>query len=770
MQEGNYRGWIVVFLCRLQSNPLVVYDDCYMEEHIRNYGQAVFNIFVFLPYYFSVDVMVRTLFAPWRRIAPKTKRVGFSFSEWGEDLMFSGISRMIGFTMRISVLLSYLVVLILYVPLTIVCTIIFFLLFVPTKYVLSLFQKSSSEKCAEAKSNFVLTHTLDARNQSVVETWYDRIATRLEDAHRWWELKTLMSTPPLARDWAQGYTPTLDQYSVDLSTDASRHDARPMTIGREAELKQIEDVLCKSQDANILLTGVPGVGKTTIIESLAYRIYIGRGNPLLAFKRLVDLNLEKILAQHTDQKIREEILSTLLKEAHDAGNIIIVISDIDRYVSSGEARIDLSIPLEKYLSQPSVQVIGTTTPQAYERYIRIRSSLARHLSIIQIPEISPEVALAILMDHHHRYESRYQVTIPYETLVQTIKQSSYFVTDIPFPEKSLQLLDDACVFVKNNSSKDKRVLPDIIDQVLSQKIHVPTALDATFKHKLLGVGAALDQSIVGQQSATKQIADAVQRAFVMLGKRNKPLATFLLLGPTGVGKTETAKALAQYFFDKDDSLIRFDMSEYQQVSDIPKLIGNTTTGEPGLLIAALRQKPYGVLLLDEIEKASGDLLNIFLTVLDEGYLTDSNGDRVDCKSHIVIATSNAGAVDFYHAHEHDVTPPSQDELLRFLIEHKLFTPEFLNRFDGVIGYQPIDIAKAVRIGKMMLSQISKDILALHEVHLEISDDTLQAIIKKHFNPAYGARDLSRALSEEIETTVAQKLLSNSLKPGDTIRI
>lgn len=741
-----------------------------MEEHIRNYGQAVFNIFVFLPYYFSVDVMVRTLFAPWRRIAPKNKRVGFSFSEWGEDLMFSMISRMIGFTMRISVLLSYLIVLILYVPVTLLCSVVFFLVILPCQYVFSLFEKSASEKYAEAKSNFVLTHTLDARNQSTVEAWYDRIATRLESAHRWWELKSLMSTPPIARDWAQGYTPTLDQYSVDLSTDASRHDARPMTIGREAELKQIEDVLCKSQDANILLTGVPGVGKTTIIESLAYRIYIGRGNPLLAFKRLVDLNLEKILAQHTDQKIREEILSTLLKEAHEAGNIIIVISDIDRYVSSGEARVDLSIPLEKYLSQPSVQVIGTTTPQAYERYIRIRSSLARHLSIIQIPEISPEVALAILMDHHHRYESRYQVLIPYEALVQTIKQSAYFVTDIPFPEKSLQLLDDACVFVKNNTSTDKRVLPDTIDQVLSQKIHVPTALDATFKHKLLGVGAALDQNIVGQQGATKQIADAVQRAFVMLGKRNKPLATFLLLGPTGVGKTETAKALAQYFFDKEDSLIRFDMSEYQQVSDIPKLIGNTTTGEPGLLIAALRQKPYGVLLLDEIEKASGDLLNIFLTVLDEGYLTDSNGDRVDCKSHIVIATSNAGAVDFYHAHEQDAVPPSQDELLRFLIENKLFTPEFLNRFDGVIGYQPIDIAKAVRIGKMMLSHISKDILALHEVHLEISDDTLQSIIKKHFNPAYGARDLSRALSEEIETTVAQKLLSNSLKPGDTVKL
>ncbi len=737
---------------------------------MQDFGRAVFNIFVFLPYYFSVDVMVRTLFAPWRRIAPKTKRVGFSFSDWGEDLMFEWISRMIGCTMRMSVLLCYLIVLILYVPITLLCAIIFFLVVMPCWYVLSHLSRSPDEKYRESKSNFVLTHTIDARNQPIVEAWYDRIAVRLENARRWWELKALMSTPPLARDWAQGYTPTLDQYSTDLSTDASRHDARPMTIGRETELKQIEDVLCKSQDANILLTGVPGVGKTTIIESLAYRIYVGRGNPLLAFKRLVDLNLEKILAQHTDQKMREEILSTLLKEAHDAGNIIIVIGDLDRYVSSGEARVDLSIPIEKYLAQPTVQVIGTTTPTAYERYIRVRSSLARHLSIIPVPEISSEVALAILMDHHHRFENRYQVQIPYETLVQTIKQSAYFVTTIPFPEKSLQLLDDACVFVKNGNTTEKRVLPETIDHVLSQKIHVPTTLDTIFKQKLLGIGAALNRQIIGQQNATKQIADAVQRAFVMLGKRNKPLATFLLLGPTGVGKTETAKAIAQYFFDKEDSLIRFDMSEFQQVSDIPKLIGNTATGEPGLLIAALRQKPYGVLLLDEIEKASGDLLNIFLTILDEGYLTDSNGERVDCKSHIVIATSNAGAVDFYNARSADVIPPTQDDLLRFLIEKGLFTPEFLNRFDGVIGYDPIDISKAVQIAKIMLSHISKDVMSLHEVQLEVSDTTLQTIINKHFNPTYGARDLARALSEEIETTVAQKLLSNSLKPGDTVEL
>ncbi len=741
-----------------------------MYSLITDYGQAVFNIFVFLPYFFSVDVMVRTLFAPWKRIAPKTKRVGFSFSEWGEDMMFSAISRMIGCTMRIGVLLCYLLVLLLYIPVTLIVTLLFFVFYVPVWYLMSLIKAPPEEVRRASKSDFVLAHTFDAKNQRIVENWYDSIATRLESDRRWWELKALMSTPPLARDWAQGYTPMLDLYSTDLSTDASHHHARPMTIGRESELKEIEDVLCKSVDANLLLTGMPGIGKTTLIESLAYRIYIGRGNPLLAFKRLVELNLEKVLAQHTDQKMREEILSTLLKEAHEAGNIIIVISNIDRYLSSSESRVDLSIPLEKYLAQPSVQVICTTTPQAYERYIRVRSSLARHLTVINLPEISPEVALAILMNHHNRYESRYHVTIPYETLVQTIKQSAYFVTTIPFPEKALQLLDDACVFVSNSKSADQRVLPDTIDQVLSQKIHVPTALDALFKQKLLGVGEALDHQIIGQEKATKQIADAIQRAFVMLGKRNKPLATFLLLGPTGVGKTETAKALAKYFFDTEDTLIRLDMSEYQQVSDIPKLIGNTTDGEPGLLVSALRQRPYGVLLLDEIEKASSDLINIFLTVLDEGYLTDSNGDRVDCKSHIIIATSNAGAVDFYHAHAQDTVVPSQDELMQFLIEHRQFSPEFLNRFDGVVGYDPIDLSKAMRIGRVMLTQIAKNILSLHEIHLEVSDETLQSIITKHFNPAYGVRDLTRALSEEIETAVAQKLLSNSLKPGDMVKL
>ncbi|MEI7653247.1 MAG: AAA family ATPase [bacterium] len=736
---------------------------------ISDYFQKCINVFIFLPYFFSVDVMVKTLFAPWKRIAPKTKRVGFSFSDWATDVGFDLVSRWIGSVMRGSVLLAYLMIVVLYLPTIAILTIIHLFCVWPLQWALAQIMTPPEVVEIRRKKAFVFSHTLDAVNEPQVSAWYDRIATTLAIKKRWWDLKNLMAHPPLARDWAQGYTPTLDEYSVDLSTDASHHESRPMTIGRQRELLEMEDILCKSRDANIIMTGAPGVGKTTVIESLAYRIYIGKGHPLLSFKRLVELNLERILSQHTDMKVREEILSTLLDEAHRAGNIIIVINNIDRYVSTDIGRIDLTIPLEKYLAQPEVQVIGVTTPTAYERYIRTRPNLSHHFTPVQIDEISPETALEILMNHHHKFENRYQVTIPYETLQATIRQSAYFITTIPFPEKALQLLDDACVYVKNNQKTDHVVRPTVIDEVLSSKLHVPTVVNDAMKQRLLDVESTLRSVVIGQDTAIAQISSAIQRSFVMLGKRKKPLATFLLLGPTGVGKTETAKALASYFFTSTDSLIRFDMSEFQQVSDIPKLIGDASTGDPGLLISALRQHPYGVLLLDEIEKAAPELLNVFLSLLDEGYITDSTGVKVDCKSLIIIGTSNAGAIDFERVRHADPTQ-TNESLMQFLIDKHYFSPEFLNRFDGVVAYDSISLDTAVQIGRVMLARICVDMHALHGVTIQVSDQTLRKIITEKYSPAYGARDLARALKESIETQVARQLLAGKLHAGDTVEI
>lgn len=739
--------------------------------------QALVNIFVFLPYYFSVDLLVRTLFEPWKRVMPTQKRVGFSLSEYFNDVAFDLVSRGIGFVVRVATLFTYLIVQIIYVPIALLILAAYSLCILPIQLLLQSLAKPESVRIQELKQAFIASHTHDAAHVPVVEEWFDTWYAKTTHHARWWELDNLFNTVPIGRDWAQGYTPTLDNYVVDLSGGAGQYEDKPMTIGRETELKTIEDVLCKSNGANILMMGEPGVGKRTIIDSLAYRIYKGRGNPLLAFKRLLEINLEKIMAVDRDPKIRETILEGLFEEADKAGNIIFVIHNFDKYMSMGEGRIDLSTPFEKFLRSNRIHIIGTTTPYAYQKFLYTKQVLKNHFTLLTVPEITPEITLQILMEHAHRFEHRYKVSLLYETIYAAVHKSAFFITDVPFPEKALMVIDECCTIVKNMTvpkGTPRIVTPDMVDTVLSKRTHVPTTLTDGFKEKLLTIYDRLNTYVVGQQHTMGQLSAALQRSFLMIGKRKKPLATFLFLGPTGVGKTETAKVLAREFFEATDAMIRFDMSEFQRVEDIARLIGNSEAGEPGLLVSEIREKPYGILLLDEIEKAHHDLLNIFLTLLDEGYITDSFGKHVDCKSLVVIATSNAGALEFYgHAGgANNITMPLQkdSDIMSFLIENRYFSPEFLNRFDGVIAFAPLSNESAFVIGKQMVGEIVRNVEHLHDVHLTVSDETLRAIVASNFNPAYGARDLARAIQENVENVVAQHILTNKAQKGSTITI
>lgn len=740
--------------------------------------KALVNIFIFLPYFFSVDALIGSLLSPWKRTVSRKKMVGFSFSEWGNEISYDLVSRGVGFTIRISTLLSYLVIQILFLPISLIVLVLYTLLIFPIQSLARIFSPSELQKFEKERAEFVNTHTLDVANKNVVEKWFDTWYQRRENSKRWFELDNLFSTVPIGRDWTHGYTPTLDRYSTDLSSIAGRHEARPMTIGRETEMEEIEKILCKDKGANIIITGENGVGKTTTIESLAYRIYIGRGNPLLSFKRLVQINLEKVLSEAQDAKVRENILESLFEEAEIAGNIILVIENFDKYLSSGEGRIDLSTPIEKFTSSDKIHIIGLTTPSAYQKYIHPKEFLRSSYSVFELKEISKELALKILMDHSHRYESRYGVILPYETLFDAVEKSSFFINDIPFPEKVLQIVDDACVSTQNNLNIPKGELkivdPSLIELIISSHTHTPTSLTEDFKAKLLGIYEKLTLGVIGQQNALRHLTDALQRSFMLLGKRQKPLATFLFLGPTGVGKTETAKILTKEFFDDPKKMIRFDMSQFQRIDDIPNLIGNIDTGEPGSLISEIREQPYGILLLDEIEKAHKDLLNIFLTLLDEGYITDAFGKRTDCKSLIVIATSNAGAIEFYSKASGRSSAESNlkdsDSVMDFLIQNKYFSPEFLNRFDGVIAFEPLSGLHAYTIAQKMISSIASEIASIHKVQVVVKEETIQSILKDKFNSVYGARNLERAISEVVENAIAQKVLSSPDASGQTIEI
>jgi len=746
----------------------------YYWTSLHNFGEAIINIFIFLPYFFSVSALLKTLFQPWRNLVVKKTIVGFSFADWANRLTFNLISRSIGLIMRLSIVTFYFILQTLFMVFLPFIA-LFFFLFSPFFYLLSLFQKTTQEKKEILKKSFIDNHLLNEENRSFVENWFEKYYQQHIEKICWWKLSNLFSYPPLARDWAVGYTPILDQYATDLATFAYLHHIKNI-VNREKEIKEIEQILTKSIESNVIIVGEEGVGKHTIIDALAKKIYLGKTNIHLMYRRILKLNMEKILTEFVDQKQRENFFEELLKEAQQAKNIILFIDNFDKYIVDYQGKIDLSISLEKYAKSDLIQIIGVTTPFAYQRFIFPNEKISRIFNKVDVYEVTDREAENILLDAVFAFEDHYKVSIPYETVKEVIEKSEFYLTYIPFPEKAVDLLDTACVYAKQNRSTDRSrpvptITPEIINQVLTEKTHIPTTLTKQMKEKLLNLETLLFSRIIQQDEAVKKLSSALRRSFLLIGKRKKPLATFLFLGPTGVGKTETAKAIARVFFtdstdltDSTDSnhLLRFDMSEFQSKYDIPKLIGDNSN--PGLLTKTIREQSYGVLLLDEIEKADKDLINIFLTILDEGYFIDGVGKRVDCKNLVIIATSNAGSDILYSP----ISPISPISLIDKLIKRGIFSPEFLNRFDGVIAFQSLNKESIKILAKKIINQTGVDILKLYKVKIIVSEKTLEVVSQKGYDSRFGARNLERTIRDEIEDKVAKLIFEDKAKPGETI--
>ena len=738
----------------------------YAQSGLESFKEGVVNLFMFFPYFFSVGTMAKTLFSPWKTLTAHKTQLGFTFSEWFDRLMFNLTSRGMGFFMRMSIILFYFV---LQIGFVIALPFIFllFLVLLPISFLFYSIQKTEDEKKSQMKQRFLATHILDQKHAALGEEWFESYYLRYFTRIKWWKLANLYSLPPIGRDWVSGYTPTLDAYATDLGTDEYQKDFTHL-VDRQKEIEQIERVLSRSDEANVIIAGEEGVGKHTILDALAKKIYEGKTTTTLMYKRILKLNMELILTKYSDPKQREAFLEQLFKEAAIANNVILCIDEIHKYLSEGPQHVNMEGPITKYAKTAHLQFIGVTTPFLYQKFIAPVESLNRVFPKIDVYEVGADDALSILLDHTWVYETRYRVNIPYESIVACIQKSDYYITSIPFPEKAMQLLDSACVYTVQTLRKSV-VLPEYIDTVLSEHTHVPTQLSQDLKTKLITLEQLLDARIINQHQAAADIASALRRSFLTMGKRKKPLATFMFLGPTGVGKTETAKTIAEVFFGSSHYLMRFDMSAYQTKESIAQLIGSSESGNPGLLTKAVREQPYGILLLDELEKAEKDLFNIFLTLLDEGYFTDAFGKRVDCKNLVVIATSNA-ASDFIFSAVHEGKPISSDVIMNRLIEDHIYTPEFLNRFDGVVAFNPLKNSDVAILAQRMVQNIASSVEKMYGVHLNVSEQTLAQIIAANYNEVFGARDLERALRHEVEDTVAKKILSNEITSGDSVTL
>lgn len=635
-------------------------------------------------------------------------------------------------------------------------------------------------------------------------------------------------------------TPTLDSLARDL-TKLARENRLDPVVGREAEVKRLIQILSRRTKNNPVLVGEPGVGKTAIAEGLAQRIVNGEVPEDMENKRLMMLDMGALVAGTKYRGEFEDRMKKVIDEIYHDGEIILFIDELHTLIGAGgaEGAIDASNILKPALARGELQTIGATTLDEYQKYIEKDSALERRFARVQVDEPTPDEAEEILRGLRSRYEEHHGVEITDDALHAAVHLSVRYINSRQLPDKAIDLMDESAAKVRLDKSdrpsglaklqeeivvlsaeketaiqhqdfenasrlrlKEKklqaklkdlmakaeknatgyadRVTDEDVATVVSQWTGVPLQqLEKKESERLLELESILHQRVVGQDEAVKAVSRAIRRARSGLKDPARPIGSFMFLGPTGVGKTELAKALAEAMFGSEESLIRVDMSEFMEKYSTSRLIGSPPGyvgyDEGGQLTEKIRQKPYSVILLDEVEKAHPDVFNILLQVLDDGHLTDAKGRKVDFRNTILIMTSNIGATaireeKYVGFNVKDITK-DHDAMQKRILEElkKVFRPEFLNRIDETVVFRSLVKEEISEIVKIMSRSIIKR-LREQDVKVKITPAAVEVISKVGFDPEYGARPIRRALQKEVEDRLSEALLSGQIHLGDRVTI
>lgn len=589
--------------------------------------------------------------------------------------------------------------------------------------------------------------------------------------------------------YSAGKKSLIDKYGIDLTEEARKGKLDPVA-GRDKEIDRLEHILLRRTKNNPIIIGEAGVGKTAVVEGLAQKIASGQVPEPMKKKRIVMLDLAAMVAGASHRGEFEERLKGVIKEAvASSGGIVLFIDEIHTLIGAGanDSTMDASNIVKPYLARGQMQIIGTTTTAEYRKNFEKDKAFERRFQPVLCEEPSEEVCLQMLKVLQPKYESFHGVTYPDDTLKAAITLSKKYIGERSLPDKAVDLIDEAGSEVKLLQSHGKRSDMEIskadIEKVVSDWTGIPvTRLTEDESAKLLKIDERIHQRLVDQEEAVQAVSEAVRRGRIGLSAANRPIASFIFLGPTGVGKTELAKTLAEILFGRDDALVRLDMSEYMEKHEVAKLIGAPPGyvgyEEGGQLTEAVRTKPYSIVLLDEVEKAHPDVFNILLQILEDGRLTDNKGNTISFKNTIIIATSNIGSQLIQQKLSQSAQNLSKDqqamqfqELTALLNDelHKFFRPELLNRFDEVVIFKPLRAEDMDKIANLGIKKTTK-LLEEQGYHLQVSPEAIASLAKDGFDPVYGARPLRRLIQTAIENPIALYIVAKQFNPGDTIDV
>ncbi len=635
-------------------------------------------------------------------------------------------------------------------------------------------------------------------------------------------------------------TPTLDQFGRDLTEMAREGNLDPV-VGREREIERVLQILARRTKNNPVLIGEPGVGKTAIVEGLAQRIVEGNIPELLRDKRVVTLDLSAMVAGTKYRGEFEERLKTVMEEIRKANNIILFIDEMHTIIGAGaaEGAIDASNILKPALSRGEIQTIGATTLDEYRKHVEKDPALERRFQPVMVGEPSKEEAVQILFGLRDKYEAHHKVRITDEAIRSAVELSARYISDRYLPDKAIDLIDEAASRVRlqaftpppdlkeleekletlkkekeeavmnqnfekaakirdqeqsirdqierekerwktENTTNKGCVTEEHIAHIVSSWTGIPVRkLEQEESERLLKMEEILHGRVIGQDEAVRAVSSSIRRARAGLKDPKRPIGSFMFLGPTGVGKTELCRALAEALFGDEDAMIRIDMSEYSERHTVSRLIGAPPGyvgyEEGGQLTERVRRRPYSVILLDEIEKAHTDVFNILLQILEDGRLTDGKGRTVDFKNTVIVMTSNVGAhtirkqktLGFTVAE--DMAAGEYEKMKENIMEElrRVFRPEFLNRLDEIIVFHALEEVHLNQIATLMLNNVAQR-LKEKDIYLEVTDAAKALMIKQGFDPVYGARPLRRVIQKTLEDNLSEEILAGRIKMGDRV--